>query len=213
MTYIPHRRPLFSLHEAPQVSAEAISRDFGRALKRENDTTPHFLGLVLGCIEADFCKQIFVGKLLTRSTRCTYFCTAQTSIFQKCFAYGSYILVPSFPSSLPPGSLLPFGPPGFFCGSGFCAAAPSRPPRSPAPPPHTRRTRYDTLKFPLRGRAIRDSEPLSKFDNLHFQHLPREKKLLIAGHPTFFAPGPSSRMLSFELLCGYTYALLFDLKT
>ena len=39
MTYIPHRRPLFSLHEAPQVSAEAISRDLGRALKRENDTT------------------------------------------------------------------------------------------------------------------------------------------------------------------------------
>ena len=118
--------------------------------------------------------------------------------------------VPSFPvPSFPPGSLLPFGPPGFFRGSGFCAAAPSRPPRSPAPPPTLAVLRYDTLKFPLRGRAIRDSEPLSKFDNLHFQHLPREKKLLIAGHPTFFAPGPSSRMLSFELLCGYTYALLF----
>ena len=40
MTYIPHRRPLFPLHEAPQVSAEALSRDFGRALKRENDTWP-----------------------------------------------------------------------------------------------------------------------------------------------------------------------------
>ena len=76
MTYIPHGRPLSPLHEAPQVSAEALSRDFGRALKRENDTTPHFLGLVLGCIEADFCKQIFVGKLLTRSTIFTYFCTA-----------------------------------------------------------------------------------------------------------------------------------------
>ena len=36
MTYIPHRRPLSPLHEAPQVSAEALSRDFGRALKREN---------------------------------------------------------------------------------------------------------------------------------------------------------------------------------
>ena len=93
------------------------------------------MGLVLFCIDAKICKKIFVGKLLTRSTRFTCFCTAQTSIFQKCFAYGSYILVPSFPSSLPPGSLLPFGPPGFFCGSGFCAAAPSRPPRSPAPPP------------------------------------------------------------------------------
>ena len=37
--------------------------------------------LVLGCIEADFCKKILVGKLLTRSTRFTCFCTAQTSIF------------------------------------------------------------------------------------------------------------------------------------
>ena len=58
MIYIPHRRPLFPLHEAPQVSAEALSRDFGRALKRENDTTPHFLGLVIGCIDGDFCKWI-----------------------------------------------------------------------------------------------------------------------------------------------------------
>ena len=37
MIWIPHRRPLFPLHEAPQVSAEALSRDFGRALKRENE--------------------------------------------------------------------------------------------------------------------------------------------------------------------------------
>ena len=41
--------------------------------------------LVLGCIEADFCKKIFVRKLLTRSTRFTCFCTAQTSIFQQIF--------------------------------------------------------------------------------------------------------------------------------
>ena len=34
---------------------------------------------------AKFCKKIFVGKLLTRSTRFTCFCTAQTSIFQKIF--------------------------------------------------------------------------------------------------------------------------------
>ena len=47
----------------------------------------NFIGLVLFCIDAKFCKEVFVGKLLTRSTRCTStcFCTAQTSIFQKMF--------------------------------------------------------------------------------------------------------------------------------
>ena len=45
----------------------------------------NFLGLPLFCIDAKFCKKIFVGKLLTRSTRFTCFCTAQTSIFQKSF--------------------------------------------------------------------------------------------------------------------------------
>ena len=45
----------------------------------------NFVGLVLFCIDAKFCKKIFVGKLLTRSTRFTCFCTAQTSIFQKNF--------------------------------------------------------------------------------------------------------------------------------
>ena len=45
----------------------------------------NFTGLVLFCIDAKFCKKIFVGKLLTRSTRFTCFCTAQTSIFQQIF--------------------------------------------------------------------------------------------------------------------------------
>ena len=45
----------------------------------------NFRGLILFCIDAKFCKKIFVGKLLTRSTRFTCFCTAQTSIFQKMF--------------------------------------------------------------------------------------------------------------------------------
>ena len=43
------------------------------------------IGLVLFCIDAKFCNKIFVGKLLTRSTRFTCFCTAQTSIFQQNF--------------------------------------------------------------------------------------------------------------------------------
>ena len=45
----------------------------------------NFIRLVLCCIDAKICKKIFVGKLLTRSTRFTCFCTAQTSIFQKMF--------------------------------------------------------------------------------------------------------------------------------
>ena len=45
----------------------------------------NFRELILVCIDAKFCKKIFVGKLLTRSTRFTCFCTAQTSIFQQNF--------------------------------------------------------------------------------------------------------------------------------
>ena len=45
----------------------------------------NFIRLVLCCIDAKFCNEIFVGKLLTRSTRFTCFCTALTSIFQKKF--------------------------------------------------------------------------------------------------------------------------------
>ena len=45
----------------------------------------NFIRLVLYCIDAKFRKKIFVGKLLTRSTTFTCFCTAQTSIFQKFF--------------------------------------------------------------------------------------------------------------------------------
>ena len=44
------------------------------------------LRLVLFCIDAKFCKKMFVGKLLARSTGFTCFwqiCTAQTSIFQQ----------------------------------------------------------------------------------------------------------------------------------
>ena len=45
----------------------------------------NFIGLVLFCIDAKFCKKIFVGKLLTRSTRFTCFCTAQASICLQMF--------------------------------------------------------------------------------------------------------------------------------
>ena len=70
-------------------------------MNNEMNFPPNFERLVLGCIDADFCKQILNGKLLTRSTRFTfmrllekrtevenevlqcftYFCTAQISKF------------------------------------------------------------------------------------------------------------------------------------
>ena len=34
---------------------------------------PNFEGLALGCIDADFCNQILVGKLLTRTTNSAFF--------------------------------------------------------------------------------------------------------------------------------------------
>ena len=40
-------------------------------LNHELNFPPNFEGLVLGCIDADFCKQILVGKLSLRSTQCT----------------------------------------------------------------------------------------------------------------------------------------------
>ena len=43
---------------------------------------PIFERLVLGCIDADCCRCIFVGGLLARSTRFTYFCAAQIYKFQ-----------------------------------------------------------------------------------------------------------------------------------
>ena len=51
-------------------------------MNNELNFPPNFERLVLGYIDADVCKKILVGKLLTRSTRFTYFCTAQISKFQ-----------------------------------------------------------------------------------------------------------------------------------
>ena len=43
----------------------------------------NFGGLILGCIEANFCKKIGVFKLSPRSSSCTLFCRSQTSNFQQ----------------------------------------------------------------------------------------------------------------------------------
>ena len=40
---------------------------------------PNFGGLVLGCIEANLCDQIFIFQHFSRSTRLTYLCTASNS--------------------------------------------------------------------------------------------------------------------------------------
>ena len=42
----------------------------------------NFTGLVLGCIEAKFCKQILVGKVSPRSTQCTPLHRSLISIFR-----------------------------------------------------------------------------------------------------------------------------------
>ena len=46
----------------------------------------NFTELVLLSTKAKFRNQILVGKLLTRSIRCTFLCTAPTSKFQQVFA-------------------------------------------------------------------------------------------------------------------------------
>ena len=43
---------------------------------------PNFEGLVLGCIDPDFCKYILVGKLSPRSTQCTPLHRSSISKFQ-----------------------------------------------------------------------------------------------------------------------------------
>ena len=90
------RRALAQLIElaAQEREARPVHAEAQLALLERFDVEPlsdfsakwaNFTGLVLFCIDANFCKEIFVGKLLTRSTRFTCFCTAQTSIFQKLF--------------------------------------------------------------------------------------------------------------------------------
>ena len=104
--HAPFNSPKSVSEACPFISAAVVSTgsksgskaarisESGRALVEKFDIEPYsdflakwsnFRGLVLFCIDAKFCKKIFVGKLLTRSTRFTCFCTAQASIFQKMF--------------------------------------------------------------------------------------------------------------------------------
>ena len=66
---VPALRPALALlpgvHRGGDPAA-GHGRDLPGALDRANLT-----GLVLGCIEAKFCKKICVGKLSPRSTQCT----------------------------------------------------------------------------------------------------------------------------------------------
>ena len=52
-------------------------------LKEWIESPPRFERLVLGCIQADFCNQILVGKLSLRSTRFAFLCTAQIAKFRQ----------------------------------------------------------------------------------------------------------------------------------
>ena len=49
-----------------------VSSSLRRRINNDLNFPPNFERLVLGCIDADFCKSILVGKLLTRFTRFTF---------------------------------------------------------------------------------------------------------------------------------------------
>ena len=53
-----------------------------RRMKNDLKFPPNFEGLVLGCIDADFCKKIILGKLSPRSTQCTPLHRSSISKFQ-----------------------------------------------------------------------------------------------------------------------------------
>ena len=54
------------------VNSNARTREKAKEISKSRiPNFPNFLGLVLGCIEAKFCKQVLVGKLSSRSTQCT----------------------------------------------------------------------------------------------------------------------------------------------
>ena len=55
-------------HKEKYTSAVKIANKF-----------PHFGGLVLGCIEADLCRLLFMLQHFSSSTRFAHFCTAQNS--------------------------------------------------------------------------------------------------------------------------------------
>jgi len=65
---------------------EEESPKLGRAeLAATRSTRPRgiFSGLVLGCIETDFCKKICVWQHFSSSTRFAHFCTAPNSTFEQ----------------------------------------------------------------------------------------------------------------------------------
>ena len=51
-------------------------------MNNELNFPPNFERLVLGCIDADFCKEIVVGKLSPRSTQCIRLHRSSISKFQ-----------------------------------------------------------------------------------------------------------------------------------
>ena len=57
------------VEELAQERDRAVAEARDGALRRE--AQGNFTGLVLGCIETEFCKEILVGKLSSRSTQCT----------------------------------------------------------------------------------------------------------------------------------------------
>ena len=56
-------------------------------MNNELNFPPNFEGLVLGYIDADFCKKILVGKLSPRSTQCIPLHRCQFSKFREFFHF------------------------------------------------------------------------------------------------------------------------------
>ena len=57
--------------EVQSLAAIAGGQRLRRRMNHELNFPPNFGRLVLGCIDADFCKYILVGELSPRSTQCT----------------------------------------------------------------------------------------------------------------------------------------------
>ena len=77
------RRSMKSIvYTIPPVPSTLVERFDIEPFSDSSAKRANFMGLVLFCIDAKFCKKVFVEKLLTRSTRLTCFCTARHSKFQ-----------------------------------------------------------------------------------------------------------------------------------
>ena len=75
---------------APARGAGAVPPRAERRRPRSFRATRNFTGLVLGCIEADFCKQILILRHFPRSTRLSFLRTAPNSKITDFFVFKNF---------------------------------------------------------------------------------------------------------------------------